>query len=119
LQNKKTGALPGLQLFLLGFEGTLREEPRLLRSIDSSKVRRPGGAVTIPSAIAGLPVAAIADSVLAGQPNLTSVTFPGRSPVGRNPGRGSNHSCRRNVKRDGNAARATDPRMRPMDMAQQ
>ena len=36
----------------------------------------PGGALTIPSTIAGLPVTAIADSVFAGQSSLTSVTFP-------------------------------------------
>ena len=36
----------------------------------------PGGAVTIPSPIAGLPVAAIADQVFIGITNLASVTFP-------------------------------------------
>jgi hypothetical protein len=36
----------------------------------------PGGAVTIPSPIAGLPVTAIADSVFSGQASLTSITFP-------------------------------------------
>jgi hypothetical protein len=36
----------------------------------------PGGAVPIPSAIAGFPVTAIADSVFFGQGNLTSVTLP-------------------------------------------
>lgn len=36
----------------------------------------PGGAVTAPSLIAGLPVTAIADRVFAGQTDLTSVTLP-------------------------------------------
>ena len=36
----------------------------------------PGGAVTIPSTIAGLPVTAIANNVFGGVTNLTSVTLP-------------------------------------------
>ena len=38
----------------------------------------PGGAVTIPATITGLPVTTIGNSAFQNQTNLTSVTIPGR-----------------------------------------